>query len=440
MSNICVIGTGYVGLVTGVCFADLGNQVFCLDINKDRIDKLNQGIMPIYEPGLEEIVERNIKSKRLFFTTDYETALKDAEIAFIAVGTPSGVDGEADLQYVHNVAEKIAQVVDHPIIVVNKSTVPVGTGDWVADIISQNSDAKKLDFSVVSNPEFLREGSAIGDFMNPDRVVLGSLEREAAEKVSRLYEPLRAPILITDLRTAEMIKYASNAFLATRISFINEIANICDELGADVREVAKGMGLDKRIGHSFLDAGLGWGGSCFPKDVKALAHMAVLHNSQPQLLQAVMDINRNQRRRVVYRLRKVLGGSLNGKVIGVLGLSFKPNTDDMREAPGTEIIHLLLNEGASVRGYDPQAMENAAKELPKIQLCDDPYQTAEGADALVLATEWNEFKQLDFEKIYKLLRTPVLVDGRNLWDSQYLRGLGFTYFGIGQGNHVQQVD
>jgi len=440
MSNICVIGTGYVGLVTGVCFADLGNQVFCLDINKDRIDKLNQGIMPIYEPGLEEIVERNIKSKRLFFTTDYETALKDAEIAFIAVGTPSGVDGEADLQYVRNAAEKIAQVVNHPIIVVNKSTVPVGTGDWVADIISQTRDSKKLDFSVVSNPEFLREGSAIGDFMNPDRVVLGSLEREAAEKVSRLYEPLRAPILITDLRTAEMIKYASNAFLATRISFINEIANICDELGADVREVAKGMGLDKRIGHSFLDAGLGWGGSCFPKDVKALAHMAVLHNSQPQLLQAVMDINRNQRRRVVYRLRKVLGGSLNGKVIGVLGLSFKPNTDDMREAPGTEIIHLLLNEGASVKGYDPQAMENAAKELPKIKLCDDPYQTAEGADALVLATEWNEFKQLDFEKVYKLLRTPVLVDGRNLWDSQYLRGLGFTYFGIGQGNHVNQVD
>ncbi len=440
MSNICVIGTGYVGLVTGVCFADLGNQVFCLDINKDRIDKLNQGIMPIYEPGLEEIVERNIKSKRLFFTTDYKTALAEAEFAFIAVGTPSGVDGEADLQYVHNAAEMIAKVVDHPLVVVNKSTVPVGTGDWVADIISQNSDSKDLDFSVVSNPEFLREGSAISDFTNPDRVVLGSLDREAAEKVARLYDALRAPILITDLRTAEMIKYASNAFLATRISFINEIANICDELGADVREVAKGMGLDKRIGHSFLDAGLGWGGSCFPKDVKALAHMAVLHNTQPQLLQAVMDINRNQRRRVVYRLRKVLGGSLNGKVIGVLGLSFKPNTDDMREAPGTEIIHLLLNEGASVRAYDPQAMENAAKELPKIQLCDDPYQTAEGADALVLATEWNEFKQLDFDKIYKLLRTPVLVDGRNLWDSQALRDRGFTYFGIGQGNHVGQVD
>ncbi len=436
MSNICVIGTGYVGLVTGVCFADLGNEVQCLDINKDRIDKLNQGIMPIYEPGLEEIVERNIKAKRLFFTTDYETALKDAEFAFIAVGTPSGADGEADLQYVRDAAEKIAEVVDHPIIVVNKSTVPVGTGDWVADTISSKRGSNKLDFSVVSNPEFLREGSAIADFTNPDRVVLGSLDREAAEKVARLYDALRAPILITDLRTAEMIKYASNAFLATRISFINEIANICDELGADVREVAKGMGLDKRIGHSFLDAGLGWGGSCFPKDVKALAHMAVLHNTQPQLLQAVMDINRNQRRRVVYHLRKVLGGSLNGKVIGVLGLSFKPNTDDMREAPGTEIIHLLINEGATVKGYDPQAMENAARELPNVKLCADPYQTAEGADALVLATEWNEFKQLDFEKVYQLLRTPVLVDGRNLWDSKYLRGLGFTYFGVGQGNHV----
>ena len=332
-------------------------------------------------------------------------------------------------------AEKIAKEVDHPIIVVNKSTVPVGTGDWVADIISKNGDSKKLQFAVVSNPEFLREGSAISDFMNPDRVVLGSLEREAAEKVARLYDALRAPILITDLRTAEMIKYASNAFLATRISFINEIANVCDELGADVREVAKGMGLDKRIGPSFLDAGLGWGGSCFPKDVKALAHMAVLHNTQPQLLQAVMDINRNQRRRVVYRLRTVLDGSLTDKVIAVLGLSFKPNTDDMREAPATEIIHLLENEGATVKAYDPQAMENAAKELPNITLCEDPYSAAEGADALVLATEWNEFKQLDFEKLAKILRTPVIVDGRNLWDSQRLRELGFTYFGIGQGNH-----
>jgi UDPglucose 6-dehydrogenase len=439
MSDICVIGTGYVGLVTGVCFADLGNRVSCLDINKERISKLLQNVMPIYEPGLEEIVERNVKSGRLVFTTDYTEALKNAEFAFIAVGTPSGVDGEADLQYVRDAAEKIAEVVDHAIIVVNKSTVPVGTGDWVAEIISNKRGENKLDFSVVSNPEFLREGSAISDFMNPDRVVLGSLEKSAAKKVATLYASLRAPILITDLRTAEMIKYASNAFLATRISFINEIANICDELGADVREVADGMGLDKRIGRSFLDAGLGWGGSCFPKDVKALAHMAVLHNTQPQLLQAVMDINRNQRRRVVYHLRKVLGNSLSGKVIGILGLAFKPNTDDMREAPAVEIIHLLENEGAKIQAYDPQASENARKELPGINLCDDPYKMAEGADALVLATEWNEFKALDFEKIYSLMRTPVLVDGRNLWDSAHLRNLGFTYFGVGQGNHSVQA-
>jgi UDPglucose 6-dehydrogenase len=436
MSNICVIGTGYVGLVTGACFADLGNSVVCLDINEERIRKLHQNIMPIYEPGLEEVVERNVKSQRLLFTTDYKEALQNAEFAFIAVGTPSGVDGEADLRYVEDVVKRIADIVDHQIIVVNKSTVPVGTGDWVADIITKKRGKRTLDFAVVSNPEFLREGSAINDFMNPDRVILGSLDRGAAEKVSNLYSPLRAPVLITDIRTAEMIKYASNAFLATRISFINEIANICDELGADVREVADGMGLDKRIGRSFLDAGLGWGGSCFPKDVKALAHMAVLHNTQPQLLQAVMDINRNQRRRVVYRLRNALGGSLSDKVIGVLGLSFKPNTDDMREAPAVEIIHLLENEGAKVQAYDPQAMDNALKELPGIELCSDPYKMAEGADALVLATEWNEFKQLDFERVFKLMRTPVLVDGRNQWDSNRMKEIGFTYFGIGQGNHA----
>jgi len=436
MSDICVIGTGYVGLVTGVCFADLGNTVHCLDINEERLEKLNRGIMPIYEPGLEEIVERNVNAGRLFFTSDYALALKNARFAFIAVGTPSGVDGEADLQFVRDAAEMIAEIVDHSIIVVNKSTVPVGTGDSVADIITRKRANNKLDFSVVSNPEFLREGSAISDFMNPDRVVLGAVDRLAAEKVAELYSPLRCPVLITDLRTAEMIKYASNAFLATRISFINEIANICDELGADVREVANGMGMDKRIGRSFLDAGLGWGGSCFPKDVKALAHMAVLHNTQPQLLQAVMDINRNQRRRVVYRLRRALGGSLMDKKIGILGLSFKPNTDDMREAPAVEIIHLLENEGAAIQAYDPQAMENAKSELPGIRLCEDPYEAATGADALILATEWNEFKQLDFEKLRGLMRTPVLVDGRNQWDGRRLREAGFTYMGIGQGNHA----
>jgi UDPglucose 6-dehydrogenase len=431
MAKISVIGTGYVGLVTGACFADLGNEVICLDIDETRIDNLKKNIMPIYEPGLEQVVSQNSKAGRLKFTTDYAEALKEAEFAFIAVGTPSGEDGEADLQYVRSVAEMIADLVDHPIIVVNKSTVPVGTGDWVADIIRKRGNGELLDFSVVSNPEFLREGSAINDFMYPDRVVLGAINHAAASEVAQLYISLRCPILITDLRTAEMIKYASNAFLATRISFINEIANICEDLGADVRQVAAGMGMDKRIGSTFLDAGLGWGGSCFPKDVKALAHMAVLHGSNPQLLQAVMDINRNQRRKVVLRLRKSLG-SLNEKVIGVLGLSFKPNTDDIREAPALEVIYLLKNEGAIVKAYDPQAMENAREALNDVQLCGNPYEVAEGADGIVLATEWNEFKHLDFERIHKLMRTPIIMDGRNLWDPEHLRQLGFTYYGVGR--------
>jgi len=431
MSKICVVGTGYVGLVTGTCFADLGNEVTCLDVDHERIDKLNKGEMPIYEPGLEQLVEQNVHSGRLNFSTDYAQALAGAEYAFIAVGTPSGTDGEADLQYVRSAAEAIADNVDWPIVVINKSTVPVGTGDWVAEVINQRRGGRPLQFSVVSNPEFLREGSASSDFMNPDRVVLGSLKKEAAQNVASLYQPLRCTIMITDLRTAEMIKYASNAFLATRISFINEIANICEALGADVTEVARGMGYDKRIGPSFLDAGLGWGGSCFPKDVKALEHMAVLHGTQPQLLQAVMEINRNQRRRAVMKLRKSLG-SLNEKTIGVLGLAFKPNTDDIRESPGLEIIHLMQNEGAHVKAYDPQAMPNASKILHQVELCETPYQVAEGADALLLATHWNEFKQLDFGRLLKIMRQPILLDGRNLWDSEPLRDLGFKYIGVGR--------
>ncbi len=434
MSKICVVGTGYVGLVTGTCFADLGNEVVCLDVDEARINNLNNGIMPIYEPGLEQVVALNKKAGRLTFTTDYNLALDKAEFAFIAVGTPSGMEGEADLQFVRLAAEAIAEIVNEPIVVVNKSTVPVGTGDWVADIIKKRRTAigTELEFSVVSNPEFLREGSALNDFMQPDRVVLGSTDREAANKVAQLYSTLRCPILITDLRTAEMIKYASNAFLATRISFINEIANMCEEMGADVREVALGMGYDNRIGHAFLDAGLGWGGSCFPKDVKALAHMAVLHGTHPQLLQAVMDINRNQRRRVIYKLRKALG-NLDEKVIGVLGLSFKPNTDDIREAPALEIIHLLENEGAIVRAYDPQAMENASKVFKRVMMCENPYKVAEGADALVLATEWNEFKQIDLKRIYDLMRQPIIMDGRNLWDPEKMVSIGFKYFGVGRG-------
>ncbi len=439
MSNICVIGTGYVGLVTGVCFADLGNRVVCLDVDQKRIEGLKNNIMPIYEPGLEQLTIQNVKAGRLTFTTDYHEALVGMEFAFIAVGTPSGVEGEADLQFIRAAAESIAENINTSVVVVNKSTVPVGTGDWVADVIRKKRAGKPLDFKVVSNPEFLREGSAINDFMSPDRVVLGSMDKEAAQQVARLYSSLRSPILITDLRTAEMIKYASNAFLATRISFINEIANMCEEMGADVREVAQGMGMDKRIGHAFLDAGLGWGGSCFPKDVKALEHMAVLNGTHPQLLQAVMEINRNQRRRAVLKLRKALGG-LNEKVIGVLGLSFKPNTDDVRDAPALEVIRLLENEGAFVKVYDPQAMEVAAPYIKKAVFCDDPYCAVTDVDALVLATEWNEFKQLDFSRIRSLMRTPVILDGRNLWDGDALRAMGFTYFGVGRGVTIATRD
>ncbi len=430
MSKICVIGTGYVGLVTGTCFADIGHQVTCLDINAERIEQLKNGVMPIFEPGLKQIVEQNVQAKRLNFTTSYREALKQADFAFIAVGTPSGGSGEADLQYIKMAAMSIAENLDHPIIIVNKSTVPVGTGDWVAEIIQDNNGHGDLSFSLVSNPEFLREGSAVNDFMKPDRVVLGSANPQAAQEVAELYETLRAPIVITDLRTAEMIKYASNAYLATRISYINEIANICEALGADVRQVAHGMGLDARIGPAFLNAGLGWGGSCFPKDVRALAHMAAKQGTHPQLLQAVMDINLGQRSHAVKKIEKALDG-LEGKVIGLLGLSFKPNTDDIRDAPALDIAQMLLKAGAVVQGYDPQAMTASKKAIPELVLCQTPYEVAKNADALLLATEWNEFKSLDFEEVAKNMRGRVILDGRNIWDPQDLREMGFTYFGIG---------
>jgi UDPglucose 6-dehydrogenase len=432
VKTISVIGAGYVGLVTGTCFADLGNRVTCVDIDEDKIATLNDGGMPIYEPGLEELVQRNVKAGRLAFTTSYAEGLEDAEFVFIAVGTPSGVDGEADLQYVRMAAESIAENMQQPMIIVNKSTVPVGTGDWVADIISRARPGGP-EFSVVSNPEFLREGAAIGDFLGPDRVVLGSLDPEAAEKVAQLHLPLRAPIVVTDLRTAEMIKYASNAFLATRISFINEIASICEELGADIKEVAAGMGYDKRIGHQFLDAGVGYGGSCFPKDVKALEYMASIHGCHPQLLRAVMEINRDQRRQVVQKLRILMGGTLRDRIVGILGLAFKPNTDDMREAPSVEIAHLLQHEEAVVRAYDPVAMGNARRELPGVSLHDDPYELAEGCDALVVVTEWNEFKHLDMARIRPLMRRPILIDGRNVYDPERMQALGFVYRGMGRG-------
>ncbi len=433
MRNIAVAGTGYVGLVTGTCFANLGNRVTCIDINEEKIEMLRRGEVPIYEPGLSELIQRNVRAGRLHFTTSYAEALQDAEFVFICVGTPSGVDGEADLRYVRMAAETIAETMTHPLIVVNKSTVPVGTGDWVADII-RRKQPEPIDFAVVSCPEFLKEGSAITDFMNSDRVVLGSLNREAADKVAQLHLPLRAPIIVTDLRTAEMIKYASNAFLATRISFINEIASICERLGADVQEVAAGMGYDKRIGPHFLNAGLGFGGSCFPKDVKALEHMALVHGSHPSLLRAVMEINRDARRWAVFTLRELLDGKLDEKRIGLLGLAFKPNTDDLREAPAMEIARMLQNEGALVSGYDPVAMAGAARMNPELHLAEDPYDLAEGLDALLVATEWDEFKHLDMVRIRDAMAQPVVVDGRNIYDPKTMLKLGFTYRGVGRGN------
>jgi UDPglucose 6-dehydrogenase len=432
MKDIAVVGVGYVGLVTAACFADLGNRVVAMDVAEEKIDKLRQGIMPIYEPGLAEVVKRNVDAGRLSFTTSYADTLKSARFVFICVGTPSGVDGEADLQYVRQAAETIAEVIDHPLIIINKSTVPVGTGDWVADIV-RSKQSSPIEFSVVSCPEFLREGSALVDFMNPDRTVLGSLNRDAADEVAQLHLPLRAPIVVTDLRTAEMIKYASNAFLATKISFINEIANICEALGADVKEVAAGMGLDRRIGKMFLDAGIGYGGSCFPKDVLALHHMAMVQGQHPQLLESVMTINQSRRQQVIAKLHELLGDNLGGKTVGLLGLAFKPNTDDMRDAPSITIAHLLSEAGADVKGYDPVSMDVARQTMPQVTLCKDPYAAFEGSDAVVIITDWNEFKQLDMIRARSLMRQAVVVDGRNIYDPAMMQEMGFAYRGFGRG-------
>ena len=440
MAKICVIGTGYVGLVTGTCFADMGNQVTCVDIISEKIERLKQGILPIYEPGLEEMVERNANAGRLHFTTSYSEGLDNSDFIFIAVNTPtSSSQGGADMRYVESAAQGIAQELDHYAIIINKSTVPVGSGDVVTRIIRQNLKRPEVRFAVVSNPEFLREGSAVQDFQYPDRIVLGSTDQEAASKVATLYLPLRAPMVITDLYTAEMIKYASNAFLAAKISFINEIAQICERLGADVKEVAAGMGYDKRIGRSFLDAGLGYGGSCFPKDVRALAHMADEAGLHPQLLHAVMDINHDQRRLVVTKLTSILG-SLRGCEIGILGLAFKPNTDDMREAASVDIIRWITNQGAMVHVYDPvaantghEALEREGVRMEAVTFCQNPYEVARGTDALVIITEWNEFKSLDMAQIRSAMRRPVLIDGRNIYESGEMARLGFIYRGIGRG-------
>lgn len=431
MKQIAVVGVGYVGLVTAACFADLGNRVVALDVDETKVENLKKGVMPIYEPGLAELVERNVRAGRISFTASYKEAMKGAEYAFIAVGTPSGANGAADLQYVAAAAKSIAENMTAPLIIINKSTVPIGTGDWVADIV-KGAQPKPIDFAVVSCPEFLREGSAIGDFMNPHRTVIGSLDREAANKVAQLHLPLRAPIVITDLRTAEMIKYASNAFLATKISFINELADLCERVGADVKEVAAGMGYDVRIGRHFLDAGLGWGGSCFPKDVEALAFMASENGLTPRILNSVMQVNYERRKTAVRRVAEMLGGSLTGKTVGLFGLAFKPNTDDMRDAPSITVARELLEAGAKVRAYDPVAMDAARPILPAVDMFEDPYSMAEGCDALMVVTEWNEFKQLDLERIKALLKSPVVYDGRNIYEPARMKELGFVYRAVGR--------
>lgn len=401
-----------------------------VDVNQEKIAQLKSHRVPFFEPGLSELVERNMAAGRLMFTTEYSEAVPGAEYAVIAVSTPQGDKGEADLSYVEAAAKSIAGHMDGPLVVVNKSTVPPLTGDMVSDVLTRHTTHP---VAVVSNPEFLREGSAIQDFMHPDRVVVGSHDREAAEKVAALYAPLDAPVLITpNIYTAEMVKYASNAFLAARISFINEIARICERVDADAKLVAEGMGMDKRIGPSFLDAGIGYGGSCFPKDTAALAALAERFDYHPELLHAVMAINRDQRMLVIDKLRECMD-ELPGSTVGLLGLAFKPNTDDLREAPSLDIAKVLLAAGVEVRAYDPAAMEKSGALLPEISYKKDAYEVAAGADALVLVTEWNEFRQLDLPRVKQTMRKPIMIDGRNIYDPETMRGLGFTYRGIGRG-------
>ena len=430
MSRVAVIGAGYVGLTTAACLAELGNDVMVVDTNGEKIALLTSHKVPFFEPGLRELVEKNSKAGRLAFTTSYEEAVPGAEYAIIAVSTPEGEGGEADLSYVESAANSIAACMDGPLVVINKSTVPPLTGDMVSQVLRKRQGSHRAD--VVSNPEFLREGSAIEDFMHPDRVVIGSHDPEAAAKVAKLYAPLEARVLITpNIYTAEMVKYASNAFLAARISFINEIAMICERVDADAKLVAEGMGLDKRIGPSFLEVGIGYGGSCFPKDVKALAALAERFNYHPELLHAVMDINRDQRMLAIDKLRECLE-TLEGRTVGLLGLAFKPNTDDLREAPSLDIARVLIAAGADVRAYDPAAMAGARELLPDVVYSADPYALADGADGLVLVTEWNEFRQLDLGRVKASMRRPVMVDGRNIYDPAIMRSLGFTYRGIGR--------
>jgi len=430
MARISVIGTGYVGLVYCTAFADLGNEVYGVDINEEKVRALQSGECPIFEPGLPEMLERNLRSGRLKFTASYAEAVPDSAFVFVCVDTPSSFSGEADMRAVRKAAAMIGEHLRGETVIVNKSTMPIGSGDLVASIVEQHIQPGAT-FAVVSNPEFLREGAAVHDVLHPDRVVLGSDDRAAAERVAELYEVLDAPIVITDRRSAEMIKYASNSFLATKISFINEIAQICERVGADVTTVSKGMGYDQRIGSLFLEAGIGFGGSCFPKDVKALAYMAQEADCHPQLLRAVLEINADQRRRFVHKLQEHLG-DLTDRQVGVWGLSFKQNTDDMRESPAVDIIRMIEQRGAKVRAYDPAAIKNARELLPSTTFCQTPYEVAEGSDALCVVTPWNEFKQADLARVAESMRTPLLLDGRNIYDPEDVSAIGMTYVGVGR--------
>jgi UDPglucose 6-dehydrogenase len=421
---------GYAGLSIAVCFAELGHQVVGMDTDAAKVSMLEAGRLPIFEPGLDVLMARTKGSERLRFTTDYETAISDAEFVFIAVGTPPDRRGETDLVFVKRAAKGIARAMKKTVTIVSKSTVPVGTADVISRIVAENLRVE-IPFYVVSNPEFLRQGNAIDDFMHPDRLVFGSHDERAARAASELYKKLDTKILITDLHTAEMIKYASNAFLAMRISFINEMARISERVGADINVVSEGMGLDHRIGPLFLKAGLGYGGSSLSKDVRALTYTADTMGYHPQLLNAVTSINLDQRTLLVEKAREVLG-DLRNKVIGLLGLAYKPNTDDIREAPSVDIIERLLQRGAQIRAYDPKAMLRLKQHISDIQYCVDPYSAADGADALLVATEWSEFRSLDFGRVKGLMRQPIIIDGRNMFDPTTMRDLGFVYRGIGR--------
>ncbi|HEX2059208.1 MAG TPA: UDP-glucose/GDP-mannose dehydrogenase family protein [Thermoanaerobaculia bacterium] len=431
--DIAVIGTGYVGLVTGAGLSDFGNDVICVDVDVRKIEALRNGVIPIYEPGLDKLVSKNVSEGRLRFTTDLAEAIQKARAIFIAVGTPPKKDGSADLRYVEEVARSIAGHMNGPKLVITKSTVPIGTGRMIQNIIDSSGNGHKA--SIVSNPEFLREGSAIEDFMKPDRVVIGAWDDEAADLMREIYAPLHSleiPFVVTDVESSELIKYAANGFLATKITFINEIASLCEKVGANVQDVAIGMGLDTRIGPKFLQAGPGFGGSCFPKDTSAMADISRRHGYEFQIMEAVLRVNESVKLRMVDKIAAALDGDVSGKTIGMLGLAFKPETDDMRDSPTITIIRGLQQRGAVIRAYDPQAMENAKALFENVTYCADAYETAEGADALVLATEWNEFRALNFERLMKALRQPVIVDLRNVYDPYRMIALGFRYTSVGR--------